>query len=400
LVLSGKLDLPTGTPDGTKYLRDDNSWQPVVATATWGGITGTLSSQTDLQTALNGKLNLPTGTPDGTKFLRDDNSWQPVTASAAWGSITGTLSSQTDLQTALNGKEPTLTKGNLTETISGVLTITGGTTAVIGSGTTIQVAQSSGSTSGYLSSTDWTTFNNKGNGTVTSITASSPLTGGTITTSGSVGINDAKADSLTKGASTFNDSDFNDNGGGLISIDYTNGQSATTSTKGFLTSTDWNTFNGKQDLLVSGTNIKTINGVSILGSGDLDAGYTLSVQALTSSPADGATIYFGNLPKAPVTTANISKVYIPRSGVIKRAEIYCYSGTAGTNQAWSGYIRLNNTTDTLIATLSVATSERVFSNSSLSIAVVAGDYFEIKFINPTWATNPLTTIFGGYVYID
>ncbi len=143
-----------------------------------------------------------------------------------------------------------------------------------------------------------------------------------------------------------------------------------------------------------------MNGVSILGSGDLDAGYTLSVQALTSSPADAATIYFGNLPKAPVTTGGISKVYIPRSGVIKRAEIYCYSGTAGTNQAWSGYIRLNNTTDTLIATLSVATSERVFSNSSLNIAVVAGDYFEIKFINPTWATNPLTTIFGGYIYIE
>ena len=239
-----------------------------------------------------------------------------------------------------------------------------------------------------------------GSGTVTSIATSSPITGGTITTTGTIGIGDAKADSLTKGASTFKDSDFDDNGSGLISIDYINGQKATALTNGFVTSTDWNTFNGKQDLLVSGTNIKTLNGISILGSGDLDAGYTLSVQALTSSPADGATIYFGNLPKAPVTTANISKVYIPRSGVIKRAEIYCYSGTAGTNQAWSGYIRLNNTTDTLIATLSVATSERVFSNSSLNIAVVAGDYFEIKFINPTWATNPLTTIFGGYIYID
>ncbi len=33
------------------------------------------------QTALNGKLNTPTGTPDGTKFLRDDNSWQAVPAS-------------------------------------------------------------------------------------------------------------------------------------------------------------------------------------------------------------------------------------------------------------------------------------------------------------------------------
>jgi len=216
-----------------------------------------------------------------------------------------------------NSKEPALTKGNLTEATSSVLTISGGTNAVIGSGTSIQVAQASGSTNGYLSSADWTTFN------------------------------------------------------------------------------------GKQAALVSGTNIKTVNGTTLLGSGNLTTlGYTLSVQALTSSPVDAQTIYFGNLPKAPVTVAATSKVYIPRAGTIKRAEIYCYSGTAGTNQAWSGYVRLNNATDTLIATLSVATNERVFSNSSLSIAVVAGDYIEIKFINPTWATNPLTTIFGGYIYIE
>jgi len=44
---------------------------------------------------------------------------------------------------------------------------------------------------------------------------------------------------------------------------------ATTSVNGYLTSTDWTTFNGKQDLLISGTNIKTINGSSVLGSGNL-----------------------------------------------------------------------------------------------------------------------------------
>lgn len=40
-------------------------------------------------------------------------------------------------------------------------------------------------------------------------------------------------------------------------------------TDGFITAIDWNTFNDKQDLLVSGTNIKTINGSSVLGSGNL-----------------------------------------------------------------------------------------------------------------------------------
>lgn len=44
----------------------------------WGDITGTLTDQTDLDTALDGKQPIATGTPDGTKYLRDDNTWQPV----------------------------------------------------------------------------------------------------------------------------------------------------------------------------------------------------------------------------------------------------------------------------------------------------------------------------------
>jgi hypothetical protein len=129
-------------------------------------------------------------------------------------------------------------------------------------------------------------------------------------------------------------------------------------------------------------------------------GYSINVQALTSSPTDGATVYFGMLPKVPQTTAARSKVYIRKAGTIKVAEIYCYSGTAGSNESWSLYVGLNNTTDYLIATLAVATSERVFTNAALSIAVVAGDYIEIKGIQPTWASNPFTTIYGGYVYIE
>lgn len=52
---------------------------------------------------------------------------------------------------------------------------------------------------------------------------------------------------------------------------------ATTSVNGYLTSTDWNTFNGKQATLVSGTNIKTVNGTTLLGSGNLAVGTVTSV---------------------------------------------------------------------------------------------------------------------------
>jgi hypothetical protein len=137
--------------------------------------------------------------------------------------------------------------------------------------------------------------------------------------------------------------------------------------------------------------------LSGLGSG---LGYIINVQALTSSPVDSQTVYFGMLPKAPITTANVSKIYIRKPGTIKIAEIYCYSGTAGTAESWSLYIRKNNSADTLIKTLTVNTNERVFTNSSLNISVLAGDYIEIKGVQPLWATNPATCIYGGYIYIE
>jgi hypothetical protein len=136
------------------------------------------------------------------------------------------------------------------------------------------------------------------------------------------------------------------------------------------------------------------------GTPDTGIGYTIPVQALTSSPADGATVYFGNMPKAPVTVAGTSKIYIRKAGTIKIVEIYCYSGTAGTNEAWILKICLNGAFDSTIATVSAATNERVFSVTDLSLSVVEGDYIEIKSIQPTWVTNPLTTIFGGYIYIE
>jgi hypothetical protein len=51
--------------------------------------------------------------------------------------------------------------------------LTGNLAAVIGGGTTIQVKQSSALQDGYLSSTDWTTFNNKQNAITLSVTGNS-----------------------------------------------------------------------------------------------------------------------------------------------------------------------------------------------------------------------------------
>lgn len=80
----------------------------------------------------------------------------------------------------------------------------------------ISIQQASGSQNGYLSSTDWTTFNNKQNALgftpvpdSRSISTSSPLTGGgNLTADRTIGIQDAAADGTTKGAATFANTDF------------------------------------------------------------------------------------------------------------------------------------------------------------------------------------------------
>jgi len=61
----------TLTINGTTYdLSANRSWTVAGTAAIWGNITGTLSNQTDLQTALNAKFNNPTGTIS--QYIRGD----------------------------------------------------------------------------------------------------------------------------------------------------------------------------------------------------------------------------------------------------------------------------------------------------------------------------------------
>jgi hypothetical protein len=148
---------PTTAGDVLQYDGTDLIWTAGGGSVAWGAITGTLSSQTDLQTALDDKLALAGGTmtggltlsatgiifsdsttlttaPAGSTLAADqltagvvaaNPTAGPTTAGdvlqydgtdliwaaggggggVAWGSITGTLSTQTDLQTALNAKQ-------------------------------------------------------------------------------------------------------------------------------------------------------------------------------------------------------------------------------------------------------------------------------------------------------
>lgn len=121
-------------------------------------------------------------------------------------------------------------------------------------GTVIGVQQSSTSQAGYLSAADWNTFNNKQPAgsyvlQTTSITTAAPLAGG-----------GALSSSLT------------------LSI-----PQAATSTDGYLSHTDWNTFSGKQAALTPG-NISTATSGITIGSGSVSTvGPNVTVDVQTAS---------------------------------------------------------------------------------------------------------------------
>ena len=178
-----------------------------------------------------------------------------------------------------NGMALTVNKGNLTEATSSVLAISGGTGSVLGSGVSVQVKQSGASQSGYLSNTDWNTFNNKqstltfGNLTSSDITVSGGtgavkgtgagltinkgnLTSTDITVSGGLGsVLGAGTDlTINKGNLTESGSSVLMLTGGSAAVLGTGAsiqvKQAGTSQSGYLSSGDWNSFNNKESCTV------------------------------------------------------------------------------------------------------------------------------------------------------
>jgi hypothetical protein len=192
-------------------------------------------------------------------------SGSPITTSGTL-TITNSAPDQTVVLTAgtgisTSGTYPNFTITNTSPSSGGTVTSVTGTSPVVSSGgntPAISMPAATTSVSGYLTSTDWNTFNSKGSGTVTSVTGTAPV--------------------VSSGGATP-----------AISM-----AAATGSVNGYLTSTDWTTFNNKGSgsvTSVGGTG--TVNGITLTGtvttSGNLTLGGTLSNVSL-------ATQVTGNLP--------------------------------------------------------------------------------------------------------
>jgi len=88
--------------------------------------------------------------------------------------------------------------------------------------------------------------------------------------------------------------------------------------RGLLSSTDWTTFNNKQNLLISGTNIHTINGNSLLGYGDLSIstliGYT--PENVTNKATSFGTINNTLYPSVQAVSTWVGANYLPLPSTI------------------------------------------------------------------------------------
>lgn len=207
------------------------------------------------------------------------------------------------------------------------------------------------------------------------INTTSPITGGgDLSADRTIAINNAVADGSTKGAASFTANDF-DASSGNISIDYTNGQSSSGSTKGFLSSTDWTTFNNK--------------------------GFSMVANGSAFSPADATTYYYGAYytlaPSIAGINADARRLYPKTPCTLVAASIHIINQSSdGSNEDATFYVRVNNTTDiTLSSTVkyNAGASGNVYNITGLSQAFNGTtDYFVIKSVMPTWATNPVNTI--------
>jgi len=157
--------------------------------------------QSNLVTSVNGQTGAvsltTTNINEGTNlYYLDSRARQSLSAGTgiSYSTSTGVITNSSPDQTvsltgagttSISGTYPSFTITS-NDQYQGTVTSVTGTSPIVSSGgntPAISIPQATSSVNGYLSSTDWSTFNNKGNGTVTSVAQS--FTGGLISVSGS-----------------------------------------------------------------------------------------------------------------------------------------------------------------------------------------------------------------------
>jgi len=242
----------------------------------------------------------------------------------------------------------------------GTVTSVTGTAPVVSSGgntPAISMAAATGSVNGYLTSTDWTTFNNKSNtnGTVTSVAALTLGTTGTDLSS-----------TVANGTTTP-----------VITLQV---PTASAANRGALSAADWTTFNNKTSNTGTVTSVGgtgTVNGLTLTGtvttSGSLTLGGTLD---LSAPPAIGATTpstgAFTTLTNSGLTTGRVT--YATTGGLLTDSANLTFNGTTLTtaNDASISGLKVGKGSGAVASNTVVGTSA-LTANTTGAFAVAIGN---------------------------
>lgn len=279
----------------------------------------------------------------------------------------------------------TVTSVGLTSATSG-LTITN--TPITTSGNiNLEIATASGSQNGLLSSTDWTTFNNKQNAltlTTTGTSGAATLIGNTlnipqyeaegnyVTTATTLSINGTSYDlsanrSWSVGTVTSVDTSSPLTGGTITSSGTIGITQATTTTDGYLSSTDWNTFNNKQNALTN----------PVTGTGT-----TNYISKFTGTSTIGDSTIFDNGSGVGIGTTSLT-------GYDLRVSSNITGSTIGNAVAVDGEIQSSVTNQARLFVTTASTQDAVFTLGSL--------YHYAAFQGTFGASSSVTTQYGYFV---
>lgn len=133
-------------------------------------------------------------------------------------------------------------------------------------------------------------------------------------------------------------------------------------------------------------------------------GYTLYAEsgAASFNPADATTYFFGSLGVAGVASSGGSRrLYVPKAGTIRSCYLYFFNGATGSAETSTMSIRVDNTSDTTVSDAVTNDAQpTVFGNASLATRVAEGSYIEMKWVTPTWVSNPTGVRLSAVIYIE
>lgn len=297
------------------------------------------------------------------------NTVNTISCNVASGSQPGCLSSSD--WTTFNGKQNLLTLGNLTDAGTDGISVTGGTGSVVGSGTSLSQHVADTTHNGYLASTDWNTFNGK----------QSLLTIGNLTDAGTDGI------TVTGGT------------GSVIGSGTSLSQHVADSThSGYLSQTDWGTFNSKQSPLTFGDSLVNSAGTVTLDGDQASPGNSLcystdgsGVKGWNSCGAGGSGItqLTGDVTAGPGSGSQVATLAATTNTTLTSLANLATVGTI-TSGTWTGTtiaVANGGTSKTSVTTAPTASSWQGWDANKSTLA----DHF-IPTTGTIAATNGTTTL--------